>query len=203
MSLETGVRRFIFAWVALCGIILVVQRLHTPTQVSFDMAVYEAPPGKHHSMDPCLYWDTGQGFSAAQQICFDYRPRPLRQFQTYQLKLPTLRPIRQIRLDPLQQPGLIALRNVVIGRYRLVKIDLAHELWHTIYPLNDVVLSLEGQTLVAQLSTDDPYMILSDKLDRLTGLEADVVFRAAGLALALCAALTTLIVLFAKKLRKQ
>ena|SRR5579872_52277 len=203
MNLETGVRRFIFAWVALCGVILFVQRLHTPTRISFEMAVHEASPGKRNSMDPCLYWDTGQGFSSAQQICFDYRPRPSNQFLTYQVSLPTLRPIRQIRLDPLQQSGVVALRNLIIGRYRFVNVDLAHELGHTIYPLNGVVLLLDGQTLVAQLSTDDPYMMLSDKLDRLTGLEANVVFRAAGVAFALCAALAVVIVLLRNKVREQ
>ncbi len=203
MSFETGARRFIFAWVGLCGVILLVQRLHTPTQVSFEMAVEEAPPGIRNSMDPCLYWDTGQGFSSAQQICFDYQPRPLHQFQTYQIILPTLRPIRQIRLDPLQQSGVIALRNLIIGRYRFINVDLAQELGHTIYPLNGVVLSLEGQTLVAHLSTDDPYLLLSDRLDRLTGLEADAAFRAAGVAFVLCAALTMAIVLLRKKMRDQ
>jgi hypothetical protein len=187
MRLETGVRRFIFAWVALCGVILLAQRLHTPTQVSFEMAVDEAPPGIRNSMDPCLYWDTGQGFSSAQQICFDYQPRPLHQFQTYRIALATLRPIRRIRLDPLQQSGVVTLRNLIIGRYRFIDVDFEHELGHTIYPLNGVVLSREGQTLVAHLSTDDPYLMLSDRLDRLTGLEPEVVLQAAGLSLLICA----------------
>jgi hypothetical protein len=45
--------------------------------------------------------------------------------------------------------------------------------------------------------------MLSDKLDRLTGLEADVAFRAAGVAFLLCAALTMMIVWLPKKVRAQ
>jgi hypothetical protein len=179
------VRRFIFAWMAVSGIILFVQRLCTPTTVSFEMAVREAPA--RNGLLPCIYYDTGSGFSEAERRCLDYYHHPLNDFQPYQVTLPTLRTIRQLRLDPLQQPGMVALRNVSIGRYRFVKVDLAHELGHTIYPLNGVVLSLQDNTLVAQLSTDDPYMMLSDRLDRLTGLEAEVVFRAAALAFLLCA----------------
>ena len=184
MTLETRVRRFIFAWVALCGAILLVQRWRTPTRVSFEMAIREASGTQ--GLYPCVYYDTGKGFSDAEEIRLDNQTRPRNEFQTYEVTLPTLMPIHRLRLDPLERPGVVALRNVVIGRYRFVHVDLEHEIGHSIYPLHDVTLSTENNSLVARLHGDDPYLMLSDRLDRLTGLEAEVVFRAAALGFLLC-----------------
>ena len=49
-----------------------------------------------------------------------------------------------------------------------------------------MAVSFEGQTLIAHLSGDDPYLILPGRLDRLTGLEPEIVFQAAGLSLLIC-----------------
>ena len=81
-------------------------------------------------MYPCIYYDTGKGFSDDEEVRLDYQNRPLNEFQTYEATLPTLMPILHLRMDPLQLPGVVALRNLTIGRYRVVKVD-----WPTIFSL--------------------------------------------------------------------
>ncbi len=160
-----GGRRFIFAWIVACGLILFIQRFGAATTVSFQIAIREAAPGLYRT--PCFYYDTGSGFSEAEKSCFEYNRKPLYTFQNYQITLPTWRSIRQLRFDPLQEPGIVALRNVAVGRcrytvdaFRFAAINLTREFGHTVVPLHASALTLEGHTLVASLTGGDPYFML-------------------------------------------
>jgi hypothetical protein len=179
------------AWLAVYGLVLFVQQLRTPTTVSFEIAIRDADMGGS-GFFPCLFYDTGSGFSEAETICFDYNRGPRTEFQSYQIILPTRRTVRRLRFDPLSERGVVALRNLVISKYRIAKVNLARELGRTIYPLHGVHLSVESDTLVARLSPNDPYFMLSDEFDRQTGLDAGIALRAGLISLAICAALFAL-----------
>ncbi len=158
-------RRLIYLSMIACGLILFVQRFGAPTTVSFQIAVREAAPGPY--LTPCFYYNTGSGFSEAEKTCFDYDRKPLNAFQNYQITLPTWRSIYQLRFDPLEEPGVVALRDVAVdrGRYtldlfRFGAISLARDFGHTVLPLHASVLALEGDTLVARVTGGDPYFML-------------------------------------------
>ncbi len=169
--------RFIFAWIAACGLILFIQRFGAATTVSFQIAVREAAPGPY--LAPCFYYNTGSGFSEAEKICFEYDHKPLNAFQNYRITLPTWRSIRQLRFDPLQEPGVVALRNVAVdrGRYtidavRFGGVNLAREFGRTVVPLHATALNLEGDTLVASMTGGDPYFMLMVNGSRRRALSA-------------------------------
>ena len=146
---QTSVRRFIFGfgwhfagsffW---CNACTRRRRFHLKWQ-----------SGKYpesHGMYPCIYYDTGKGFSDDEEVRLDYQNRPLNEFQTYEATLPTLMPILHLRMDPLQLPGVVALCNLTIGRYRVVKVD-RRRFSATSFYRNGVAVSFEGQTLIAHL----------------------------------------------------
>jgi glucan phosphoethanolaminetransferase (alkaline phosphatase superfamily) len=183
---------FVVAWLTLCGLILFVLWQRTPTTISFEIAVREANP-KGSGFLPCFYYDTGSGFSDRQKSCFSYNRQPLNQFHTYQIVLPARQTIRQLRFDPLAEPGVVALRDLVIGRYRFSRVDIGRELGHSLFALRQSQLSLEGDTLVARLATDDPQLILSNNIARLTGFDAGIIVHAVTLALVICLCAAALI----------
>jgi hypothetical protein len=111
LSLALG---FILASVALCCLILFLQRFKAVTAVSFQIAVRDAAPAD--DLLGCFYYDTGRGFSEAEKACFEYSRLPLNQFQNYQVFLPTRRPVFRVRFAPLQEPGVVALRSLAFGR---------------------------------------------------------------------------------------
>ncbi len=185
---------FAFGWAALWGAVLFVQRLSTTTVISMQIAVREAAPG-NPGMLPCFYYDTGHGFSEEEKVCFNYVSTRPDQFHEYKVALPTVRTARQLRFDPLQEPGVVALRDFRVGRYRTTSIDLRHEFGRTLVPVHGSSLSFEGETLVARLSTIDPYFILSNRLDRLAGFNAGMILRAAVLAFLISIGLVAVIVL--------
>ena len=87
---------------------------------------------------PCFYYDTGSGFSETEKVCFDYDRRSKSKFHSYRITLPTRSAIRQLRFDPLDGAGVVALRNVVISRCRfdmggdrLDKLNVTEELGKT------------------------------------------------------------------------
>jgi glucan phosphoethanolaminetransferase (alkaline phosphatase superfamily) len=176
---------------ALYSVVLLVEQLRTPTTVSFEIALRRGDIWGR-GFYPCFFYDTGRGFSEAETVCFDYKQGLQAGFQRYQITLPTHRPIHQLRFDPLAEPGVVALRNLTISRYRTANLNLTKEFGHTLYPLHHAQLSLEGDTLVARLSTDDPYFMLVDGFDRRTGPGAWVLLLKIVISLLLCAVLFAL-----------
>ena len=183
--------RFTCTWIALCALVLVVRQLRTPTIVSFQIA-FRGGDFAGTGFFPCFYYDVGRGFSEHEKTCFDYDRGPLKDFQSYRITLPTFRNIRRLRFDPLAEPGIVALRNVRIGRYRFADVDVAKEFGRTIYPLHEAVLSLEGDTLVAHLTTDDPYFMLADGFARRTGPGAADIFPGILISLLMCSTIFAL-----------
>ena len=186
---------WLLAWVTIAALILFFEQMRTPTTVSFQIAIREANVGGD-GFFPCFFYDTGSGFSEAETICFDYNRGPRKEFQTYNITLPTRRTVRRLRFDPLSEAGVVALRNVVVSKYRKAAIDPVRELGRTIYPLNGVSFTLENETLIAHLSAHDPNFMLSDDVDRRTGIDGGLVLYSAAISLVLCAfmfALATLV----------
>ena len=177
---------------AVYSMVLLVEQLRTPTTVSFEIAIREADIWGR-GFYPCFFYDTGHGFSETETVCFDYHQGLQAGFQRYQITLPTHRTVHQLRFDPLAEPGVIALRNLRIGRYRFAEINLAKEFGHTLYPLHQTQLSIEGDTLVARLSTTDPHFMLVDGFDRRTGPGARVVLQRIATSLLLWAGLFALV----------
>jgi glucan phosphoethanolaminetransferase (alkaline phosphatase superfamily) len=192
------VGRFIFTWIAACGLILLVQHFRTFTVVSFEIQVREAASGPY--LHPCFYYDTGSGFSEAEKTCFEYNRHPISEFQSYRIVLPVRRPVRQLRFDPLEEPGIVALRKVAVGRtrftadaFRFAAVNLAREFGRTVVPLHTVALTQEGDTLVARLTGDDPYfMLMSNGLRRRAVLALRALLQAAAISLVFSIALVLL-----------
>ncbi len=178
--------------------ILLVQHFRTFTVVSFEIQVREAASGPY--LHPCFYYDTGSGFSEAEKTCFEYNRHPISEFQSYRIVLPVRRPVRQLRFDPLEEPGIVALRKVAVGRtrftadaFRFAAVNLAREFGRTVVPLHTVALTQEGDTLVARLTGDDPYfMLMANGLRRRAVLALRARLQAAAISLVFSIALVLL-----------
>lgn len=197
-----GVRRFIFAWIIACGLVLFVQRFGAPTTVSFQIAVREAAPGLYRM--PCFYYDTGSGFSEREKTCFEYDRKPINAFQKYRITLTTWRPVQKLRFDPLEEPGVVALRDVTASRgrytvdpFRVAAINLAREFGRTLLPLHTTALTLEGDTLVVRMTGGDPYLMLMINGPRRRALSAiSALIQAAVVALIILTASIALVEFF-------
>jgi glucan phosphoethanolaminetransferase (alkaline phosphatase superfamily) len=194
VAFKEGTALGVSVWVAIVGLILLVHQWRTPSMVTYQIAVREGDLGGNGFLQ-CFYFDTGRGFSDAAKTCFPFDRGPVKEFQTYQIELPAFRTIKRLRFDPMREPGVAAIRNVTVGRYRFSRVNLGSELGKTLYPLSGSQLSMEGETLVAHLSGEDPYFMLSDGFDRRTGIEASQVLGAAAMSFLICAGLLMLLML--------
>jgi glucan phosphoethanolaminetransferase (alkaline phosphatase superfamily) len=171
-------------WTVLFGVILIVQRFSSPV-VSLQIAVREITPRTNDPMG-CFFYDTGNGFNPDETTCFDYDQSPVTQFQTYRISLPTPKTIKRLRFDPLAQPGVVAFRALSFEKYGTVKIAFPQTFERTLYALRESTLTLDGDTLVAHMETDDPQLMLSDWFGLQIAFGLGAMERAGWLAFLIC-----------------
>lgn len=197
-DLNTRLLARCFLVFALASIVamLVYPRVRGP-MISFQIAVREAAPPLSNLI-PCFYFDTGHGFSEEEKTCFAYDQNPIKEFHRYRVTLPTFGSVEKLRFDPTQQDGIVAIRDLKLEWYRTAAIALPDALKHSIYPINQTQLSIEDGALVARVQTTDPYFMLADGFDRITGLTATVVLKDCFFAFLFAAALVGLLIILEK-----
>ncbi|MBL7205247.1 MAG: DUF2142 domain-containing protein [Desulfobacteraceae bacterium] len=128
------------------------------TWIDFDLALHSAqgiPAGE-------FYFDTGNGFNEHETVKFHYFQPCDGQFHHYSIGLPTIYTIRRLRFDPLQDQGVITIKNIVVQKQRPIVFNYAARS-DTLIPQNaihSIDISVKGITI----TTDgkDPCLILSN-----------------------------------------
>jgi len=154
-------------WVGILGVVVLDNKVQLkaryqkltaepPTIVSFDVVLNSIPEGTQRGS---LYFDTGRGFNPAEVVVFTY-PLIVGKPKHYQIKMPSVRPIRRLRFDPLDGKGEVSIKNMTVKKYReknvlFVENDLNGA-------KNDSIskIVVQGSTLTITSIGGDPYFVL-------------------------------------------
>ncbi|MEQ9822957.1 MAG: hypothetical protein ABQ298_01060 [Puniceicoccaceae bacterium] len=137
------------------------EKLLTCITLEIDMEASE--PGRWE-----LFWDTGTGFSASESDSFDVRIPNLR--STGSFRLPN-QEIRQLRLDPLDRPGIGTIYSIRITNGLGESLSTTTTKGWQLNPLHGIASIEENLSGIRIKSvSDDPHALLQLDLNLLNSL---------------------------------
>ncbi len=134
------------------------------TRIDFDLALHQT----QETAKGEFFFDTGDGFREKETIKFYYHQDANNQYKHHSIYLPTRKKIKRLRFDPLQERGVVTIKNIVVQK-------LDNPLLH-FSPIKSVPVAGKGirtiNTFVNGLSIymdkDDPHLILLNNLESYT-----------------------------------